>query len=78
MSSSMQEFTWDREGLTNVSPVCGPSERVSALEVDAAIDKMKQGKSGGPTGVMSEMLKATGETGTMWMTNVIIVIIIYF
>ena len=67
---SNEEFAWDREGLTNVDPVCGPSERISALEVDAAIGKMKQGKSGGPTGVVSEMLKAVGETGTMWMTDV--------
>ena len=50
--------------------MCGPSERISALEVDEAIGKMKQGKSGGPTGVVSEMLKAAGETGTMWMTDV--------
>ena len=50
--------------------MCGPSERISTLEVDAAIGKMKQGKSGGPTGVVSEMLKAAGETGTLWMTNV--------
>ena len=34
-----------------------------------AIDKMKQGKSGGPTGVVSEMLKVAGETGTMWMID---------
>ena len=31
---------------------------------------MKQGKSGGPTGVVSEMLQAAGETGMMWMTDV--------
>ena len=42
---------------------------ISALEVDAAIDKMKQGKLAGPTGVVSERLKAAGETGTMWMTD---------
>ena len=64
---SNEEFTWDREGLTNIS---GPSERISTLAVDAAIGKMKQGKSGGPTGVVSVMLKAAGETGTMWMTDV--------
>ena len=67
---SNEDFTWDREGLTNVSPVCGPSERISALEVDAAVGKMKQGKSCGPTGVVSEMLGAAGETGTMCMTGV--------
>ena len=65
-----EEFAWDREGLTNVSPVCGPSERILALEVDPVIGKRKQGKSGGPTGVVSEMLKAAGKTGTMWMTDV--------
>ena len=31
---------------------------------------MKQGKAGGPIGVVSEMLKATGETGTQWTTDV--------
>ena len=50
--------------------MCGPSERISTLEVDAAIGKMKQGKSGGPIGVVSEKLKAAVETGTLWMTDV--------
>ena len=67
---SNEEFAWDRNGLTNVSPVCGPSERISALEVGVAIGKMKQGKSVGPMGVVAEMLKAAGETGTLWMTEV--------
>ena len=35
------------QNLTNVSPVFGSSERISALEVGAAIRKMKQGKSAG-------------------------------
>ena len=47
---SNEEFAWDREGLTDVSSVCGPSDRISVLEMDAAIGKMKQDKSGGPTG----------------------------
>ena len=65
-----EEFAWDRYGLTNVSPVLGPSERISALEDSVAIEKMKQGKSAGPTGVVAEMLKAAGKTGTLWMTEV--------
>ena len=56
------------EDLPDVSPVCGSSERILTLVVDTAIGKMKQGKSGGPTGVVSEMLKAAGETSTLWMT----------
>ena len=67
---SNEEFTWDREGLTNVSPVCRPCDRNSALEMDAVIGKMKKDGSAGPTGVVSEMLKAAGETGTIWMTDV--------
>ena len=45
---SNKEFTWDGMGLTDLSPVCGPSERISVLKVDAAIGKMKQGKSDCP------------------------------
>ena len=62
---SNEKFAWDKNDLTNVSPVCGPSERISALEVGAIIGKMKQGKSAGPTGVVAEMLKAASETGTL-------------
>ena len=58
---SNAELTWDREGLTDASAVRWPSEKTSTLEVDKAIGKMKQGMSGGPTGVVAEMLKAAGE-----------------
>ena len=67
---SNEEFTWDKAGLKNVSPMCGPSERSSALEVAAAIGKMKQDRSVGSTRIVSEMLNAAGETGTMWMADV--------
>ena len=50
---SNEEFAWDRNGLTNVSPVCGPCERILALEVGVVIGKMKQGKPAGPTGVVA-------------------------
>ena len=37
----------------------------------AAIRKIKQGKSAGPTGVVAEMLKLQAKlpTGTLWMTD---------
>ena len=60
---SNEQFAWDRNVLTNVSPVCGPCGSISALEVVVAIGKTKQGKSAGPTGIVAEMLKAVGETG---------------
>ena len=37
--------------------------------MDAAIDRIKQGKSGGQIGFVSKMLKVAGETGTLWMTE---------
>ena len=58
---SNEEFAWHRNGLTNVSPVCGPCDRISALEVGVAIGKMKHGKSAGPTRVVAEMLKAADD-----------------
>ena len=50
--------------VCNVNPVCGPSIlKMSALNVGAAIDKMKQSKSAGLTGVVAEMAKAADEAG---------------
>ena len=55
---SDEEFSWDRDGLTDVGPVFGPGEKISEEEVGAAISKMKLGKAGGPSGVVADMLKA--------------------
>ena len=38
---SNEEFSWDKEGLTDVRPVCGPGEKISEEEVEVAIGKMK-------------------------------------
>ena len=64
-----EEFRWNREGLTDVRPVCGPGEKISEEEVGAAIGKMKLGKARGPSGVVADMLKAAGHEGTRWMTK---------
>ena len=45
---SNEEFSWDREGLIDVRPVCGPGEKISEEEVGAAIGKMKLSKAGAP------------------------------
>ena len=37
----------------------------------AAIKGLKMGKAAGPTGVVSEMIKATGGFGSRWMTDLI-------
>src|SRR4029077_10651902 len=49
--------------------VCGPSENISKAEVRAAVAATKVGKAAGPSGVVSEMLKASGDDGITWMTN---------
>ena len=59
----------DREGLTDVRPVCGPGENISEEEVEAVIVMMKLGKAWGPSGVVADMLKAAGDEGTRWMTE---------
>ena len=53
-----------------MSPVCGPSKKISALEMGIAIEKMKQSKLASLTGVVAELPKFAGETSTLWMTDV--------
>jgi len=49
--------------------VCGPCEIITPEEVKVAIGETKVGKATGPSGVASEMLKAAGEGGIMWMVD---------
>ena len=39
---SNKEFSWDREGLTDVRSVCGPGEKISEEEVETVIGKIRQ------------------------------------
>src|SRR5208282_1510200 len=55
--------------MENASPTSGPAERITEEEVCAAIAKTKVGKAAGPTGLVSEMLTASGETGITWLTD---------
>ena len=65
-----EEFPWSRDSLQSVESVCGPCERISTEEVRSAIKKMKNNKAAGPSGVVADMLKAAGDVGTMWVTEV--------
>jgi hypothetical protein len=65
-----EEFEWDRDGLGELPAVCGPAEQLSFEEVRRAIMKSRDGKASGPSGVVAEMLKACGELGVEWMTNI--------
>ena len=59
------ENDWD--GDVDCPEVMGPCCLISKEEVAAAIQGLKLGKSDGPTGVVSEMMMASGGFGTMWM-----------
>ena len=40
----------------------GPQQAITKVEVRKAIKKMRTGKAGGPSGIVSDMLKGGGET----------------
>ena len=63
------EFSWDKDSLVESDAISGPAECISKEEVRAAMAAMKVGKAGGPSGVVSEMLKAAGEDGVEWVTD---------
>ena len=44
---------------------------ISVEEVAAAIKGLKNGEASGPTGEVSETMKASGGFGTRWMTDLI-------
>src|SRR5208282_842220 len=44
--------------------------RITEEEVRAAVAKTKVGKAAGPTGLVSEMLTASDETGISWLTDI--------
>ena len=61
----------DWDGEVDCPKVTGPHCLISEEEVAAAIKGLKIGKAAGPTGVVSEMMKAAGGFGSRWMTDLI-------
>ena len=57
------EFPWDENNLSDVLPVEGPSPPTTNDMVRKAVCKMISGKAAGPSGVVSEMIKASGGAG---------------
>ena len=57
-----EEFSWNPEELT-AGPVVGPPIHIDVEMVVKAITKMKTGKVAGPSGIVAEMPKASGDTG---------------
>ena len=57
------EFEWPTHLLPEVPPVAGDPPPVTSDQICKALNKMKSGKAAGPSGIIAEMLKATGEVG---------------
>ena len=54
------EFDWASESLSFVSPILGPPPSVTLSQISDAIKKMKCRKTAGPSGIVAEVLKASG------------------
>ena len=54
------EFDWSSESLSFVSPILGPPPSVTLSQVSDAIEKMKCCKTARLSGIVAEMLKASG------------------
>ena len=63
-----EEFSWNPEDLT-ADPVVGPPIHIDVEMVVKAITKMKTGKAAGPSGIVAEMLKASGDTGARLVSD---------
>ena len=63
------ENDWD--GEVYCPEVMEPHCLISEEELVAAMKGLKTGKAAGPTGVVSEMMKAAGGFGSRWMTDLI-------
>ena len=65
-----EEFPWDKNTLTRSEAIVGPREEIKVDAVKAAINKVKNNKAEGPSEVMVDMLKAAGEAGAVWVTEI--------
>ena len=61
------ENDWDQD--TNADIKQGPQCEITHEEVTKAVKATAVGKAGGPTGVVTEMLRAGGEQSVKWLTT---------
>ena len=64
-----EEFEWDKADLSTADKVCGEADTITFSEVKSAIARTKSNKAAGPSGVVAEMLKASGDVGIQWVTD---------
>lgn len=68
------EFPWDSNSLV-AEPIAGVPLYISTELVNKAVAKMKPGKAAGPSGITSEMLKSSGNAGSIMIANLLNAII---
>ena len=64
-----EEFNWDEDSLVLNEPNIGPRPDIDSESVRRALRKMKNGKASGTSGVVAEMLLASGEIGIERLTE---------
>ena len=62
-----KENEWDHKLSAEVKE--GPADCIRMDEVRAALKEMKRHKAPGLSGLVTEMIKATGEIGTQWILD---------
>ena len=69
------EFPWRPEDLSSEAPCEGPAISITTDMIKRAIKKMKFRKAAGPSGIVAEMLKASGALGVEMIRDLAISIV---
>ena len=69
------EFEWNLEHLSDERLLEGPAIPIAIDMVKKAIFKMKFGKAADPSGVVTEIIRAAGDTGDTINRDLVIAII---
>ena len=62
-----EENEWDHKISAEVKE--GPTDCIRMAEVRAVLKKMKRHKAPGLSGLVTEMIQATGDIGTQWILD---------
>jgi len=62
-----EENEWDHKISAEVKE--GPADCIRKAEVRAVLKKMKRNKAPGLSGLVAEMIQATGDIGTQWILD---------
>ena len=65
------ENDWDRNNLSEVEAVASAAVFIEKDMVREAIQKMKNRKAAGPSGIAAEMIKASGQFGVDMITDLL-------